>query len=179
MRLERQGLRERNSTACQCAEKASELLHKQRRGFRACPLHWGLLQRDTPNMPAQTPWAAKLPALTFALLAALLLATAVRSHNAIAIATASVLMFACCWASFFGWVFGASSITFSFRMSVRTLALAIYASGMVFPMILGNPVDIRFIAPFAMGILLLCAIAGFQRWPASAHALATASGAAV
>lgn len=52
-------------------------------------------------MPAQTPLAARLPALTFALLAAFLVVTAVRTHNdtTIAIVIASVLMLACCWAS--------------------------------------------------------------------------------
>lgn len=273
-------------------------------------------------MPAQTPLAARLPALSFALLAAFLVATAVRTHNdtTIAIVMASILMFACCWASathllgarpalhlvliavsfgwfaeqmgsthgwffghytytdvlgprlvgvpivipmmwfaltyagyvisnlivwqspvdgapglgnaamlsflaamivtafdlgadpyfvytlkawimaktdgawfgetvqgFFGWVFVAFVIIFSFRMSVRKLALrptspflrrhalvplAIYASGMVFQMLLGNPVEIRSIAPFAMGIPLLCALAGFQRWRAMAEAAA-------
>ena len=44
--------------------------------------------------------------------------------------------------------------------------LSIYAAGMVFQMILGNPVEIRTIAAFAMGIPLLCALAGFQRWRA-------------
>ena len=274
-------------------------------------------------MPAQTPLAARLPALTFALLAAFLVATAVRTHNdtTVAIVTASVLMFACCWASathllgarpalqfvliavsfgwfaeqmgsthgwffghytytevlgarlvdvpivipmmwfaltyagyvicnlivwqspvdgapglgnaamlsfvaamivtafdlgadpylvytlkawimaktdgawfgetvqgFFGWVFVAFVILFGFRLSVRNMALqsaapfhrrhalvplAIYASGMVFQMVLGNPVEIRSIAPFAMGIPLLCALAGFQRWR-SAHGRAAA-----
>ena len=86
---------------------------------------------------------------------------------------------------FFGWVFVAFVIIFGFRMSVRRLALqtaspflrshalvplAIYASGMVFQMILGNPVEIRSIAPFAMGIPLLCALAGFRRWAAPAEA---------
>ncbi|MDP3230917.1 MAG: carotenoid biosynthesis protein [Acidovorax sp.] len=86
---------------------------------------------------------------------------------------------------FFGWVFVAFVIIFGFRMSVRKMALqplspflrrhalvplCIYASGMVFQMILGNPVEIRSIAPFAMGIPLLCALAGFQRWSAPAKA---------
>ena len=88
---------------------------------------------------------------------------------------------------FFGWVFVSFVIIFGFRMSVRRLALqpsspflrrhalvplAIYASGMVFQMILGNPVEIRSIAPFAMGIPLLCALAGFQRWQTTAEAVA-------
>lgn len=52
-------------------------------------------------MPAQKSLAARLPALTFALLAALLVGTAVSTHNDtnIAIVTASVLIFACCRAS--------------------------------------------------------------------------------
>lgn len=274
-------------------------------------------------MPAQTPLAARLPALTFALLAVFLVATAVRTHNdtTVAIVTASVLMFACCWASathllgaraamqfvliavsfgwfaeqmgsthgwffghytytevlgarfvdvpivipmmwfaltyagyvisnlivwqspvdgapglgnaamlsflaamivtafdlgadpylvytlkawimaktdgawfgetvqgFFGWVFVAFVIIFGFRLSMRKRAprplapflprhtlvpLGIYASGMVFQMVLGNPVEIRSIAPFAMGIPLLCAVAGLQRWR-TAHAQAHA-----
>lgn len=84
---------------------------------------------------------------------------------------------------FFGWVFVAFVIIFGFRLSVRSLPLrsptpflrrhalvplAIYASGMVFQMLLGNPVEIRSIAPFAMGIPLLCALAGFQRWQTAA-----------
>jgi len=88
---------------------------------------------------------------------------------------------------FLGWVFVAFVIIFSFRMSVRRLRLqplspflrrhalvplAIYASGMVFQMFLGNPVEIRSIAPFAMGIPLLCALAGFQRWQAPRGATA-------
>lgn len=84
---------------------------------------------------------------------------------------------------FFGWVFVSFAILFGFRMSVRKVALqpsspflrrhalvplALYASNMVFQMILGNPVEIRSIAPFAMGIPLLCALAGYQRWTAPA-----------
>ena len=82
---------------------------------------------------------------------------------------------------FFGWVCVAFVIIFSFRMSARQLPLqpaspflrrhamvplTIYAAGMVFQMILGSPVEIRTIAAFAMGIPLLCALAGFQRWRA-------------
>jgi len=82
---------------------------------------------------------------------------------------------------FFGWVFVAFLIIFSFRLWVRRqsllpaspflrrhalIPLTIYAAGMVFQMILGSPVEIRSIAPFAMGIPLLCALAGFQRWRA-------------
>jgi uncharacterized membrane protein len=86
---------------------------------------------------------------------------------------------------FFGWVFVSFVIIFGFRMSVRKLALqpsspflrrhalvplALYGSNMVFQMILGNPVEIRSIAPFAMGIPLLCALAGYQRWTAPTKA---------
>jgi hypothetical protein len=39
---------------------------------------------------------------------------------------------------------------------------------MVFQMISGNPVAIRSIAPFAMGIPLQCVLAGFGRWRATA-----------
>lgn len=267
-------------------------------------------------MPAPPALAARLPTLSFALLGAFLVATAVRSHNdtTVAIVAASVLMFACCWASathllgaraalrfvlialafgwfaeqmgashgwffgqyrytdvlgtqlgdvpvvipmmwfalayagyvmsnlivwqspvdgapglgnavmlsflgamivtafdlgadpylvytlqawimvktdgawfgetvqgFFGWVFVAFVIILSFRLSVRTVSvrpvspferrhalvpLAIYATGMAFQMAFGCPVEIRSIAPFAMGIPLLCALAGFQRWRA-------------
>lgn len=80
---------------------------------------------------------------------------------------------------FFGWVFVSFVIIMGFRLSVRKLALqpsspflrrdalvplALYGSNMVFQMILGNPVEIRSIAPFAMGIPLLCALAGYHRW---------------
>ena len=85
---------------------------------------------------------------------------------------------------FFFLVFVAFVIIFGFRLSVRHRALqpggrflprhamvplAIYASGMVFQMVLGNPVEIRSIAPFAMGIPLLCALAGLQRWRAASR----------
>lgn len=80
---------------------------------------------------------------------------------------------------FLGWVFVSFVIIFGFRLSVRTLALrpaspfqrhdalvplVLYGSNMLFQMILGNPVEIRSIAPFAMGIPLLCALAGYRRW---------------
>ena len=82
---------------------------------------------------------------------------------------------------FYGWVFVAFLIVLGFRMSVRQPKLqpvrpflrrhamvlpAIYAAGMVFQVLLGNPVEIWTIAAFAMGIPLLCALAGFQRWRA-------------
>ena len=80
---------------------------------------------------------------------------------------------------FFGWVCVSFVILMGFHLSVRSKALrptspfqrrhalvplALYGSGMVFQMVLGNPVEIRSIAPFAMGIPLLSAVAGFQRW---------------
>ncbi len=86
---------------------------------------------------------------------------------------------------FFGWVFVSFVIIFGFRMSVRKLALqpsrpflrhhaliplTLYGSNMVFQMMFGNPVEVRSIAPFAMGIPLLCALAGYQRWAAPAKA---------
>lgn len=86
---------------------------------------------------------------------------------------------------FFGWVFVSFVIIFGFRLSVRKLSLqppspflhhhalvplALYGSNMVFQMILGNPVEIRSIAPFAMGIPLLCAVAGYLRWTAPSKA---------
>ena len=44
------------------------------------------------------------------------------------------------------------------------LPLGIYGSGMLFQMVWGFPVETRAIAPFAMGIPLLCALAGYWRW---------------
>jgi uncharacterized membrane protein len=44
------------------------------------------------------------------------------------------------------------------------LPLGLYASGMVFQLFLGDPVETRTVAVFAMGIPLLCALAGWQRW---------------
>jgi uncharacterized membrane protein len=80
---------------------------------------------------------------------------------------------------FFGWVIVAFSIVALFRWSVRKtpptpstgfslrhacVPLGLYACGMVFQVLRGSPVEIRSIAPFAMGIPLLCALAGLQRW---------------
>jgi uncharacterized membrane protein len=80
---------------------------------------------------------------------------------------------------FFGWVFVSFVIILGFRLSVRKLTpkpstpflrrdalvpLALYASNMGFQMVLGSPVETRVIAPFAMGIPLLCALAGYRRW---------------
>ena len=89
---------------------------------------------------------------------------------------------------FFGWVFVACAILFSFRMSVRKqvlrpladfnkwhalLPLSAYASAMVFQLCVGHPMETRTIAVFAMGIPLLCALAGWQHWktwPRADHA---------
>jgi uncharacterized membrane protein len=80
---------------------------------------------------------------------------------------------------FVGWVFIAFVILLIFRLWVRLATLAaptlaarraalvllvIYASGMVFQMLLGHPVETRAIAVFAMGIPLLCAWHGWLQW---------------
>jgi putative membrane protein len=83
---------------------------------------------------------------------------------------------------FVGWMFIAFVIIFAFRLWARSTALArptpaarraaavpliIYASGMVFQMLLGHPIETRAIAVFAMGIPLLCAGHGWLQWRAS------------
>lgn len=80
---------------------------------------------------------------------------------------------------FFGWVFIAFTIIFSFHLSTRQqqfqtgagykkshllLPIAIYAFSMVFQICVSVPVELRTIAAFAMGIPLLCALAGWCRW---------------
>ena len=81
---------------------------------------------------------------------------------------------------FFGWVFVSFVILSAFRFSTRKMdfkaasagfrphhaavPLGIYGSEMVFQICLGYPVEIKSIAPFAMGIPLLCALAGLHRW---------------
>lgn len=81
---------------------------------------------------------------------------------------------------FFGWVFVSFCILCAFRFSTRKMALkagsvnflprhaivplGIYSAGIVFQVFLGHPVEIKSIAPFAMGIPLLCALGGLQRW---------------
>jgi uncharacterized membrane protein len=80
---------------------------------------------------------------------------------------------------FFGWVFIAFTIIFSFQLSTRQqdlklgtgfakshvlLPISIYAFSMVFQMCVSVPVELRTIAVFAMGIPLLCALAGWRRW---------------
>jgi putative membrane protein len=80
---------------------------------------------------------------------------------------------------FVGWVCVSAAILAAFRRSVRHLPLAfaspvlrrdaavplaMYGTGIAFQMVLGDPPETRAIAPFAMGIPLLCAIAGLLRW---------------
>jgi uncharacterized membrane protein len=80
---------------------------------------------------------------------------------------------------FFGWVSVSFVIVAGFRWSTRQapptpspslaprhvlVPLALYACGMVFQMVHGTPVEVRSMAPFAMGIPLVCALAGLQRW---------------
>ncbi|WP_296449070.1 carotenoid biosynthesis protein [Rhodoferax sp. UBA5149] len=80
---------------------------------------------------------------------------------------------------FFGWVAVASSILFSFRVAVRNqtlrpladfskwhalLPLSLYASAMLFQLCVGYPMETRTIAVFAMGIPILCALAGWHHW---------------
>ena len=80
---------------------------------------------------------------------------------------------------FFGWMFVAFVIIFLFRLTLRPttlkrarsfskrhalVPLGIYAAFMVFQMVVGAPIETRVIAAFAMGIPLLCALAGWRHW---------------
>jgi uncharacterized membrane protein len=80
---------------------------------------------------------------------------------------------------FVGWVFVAGAIVFVFRLVTRKqglhaaagfnkthalLPFGIYGLSMVFTMLKGFPVETRTVAVFAMGIPLLCALAGWWRW---------------
>jgi uncharacterized membrane protein len=80
---------------------------------------------------------------------------------------------------FIGWVFVAFVILSVFRFSLRwspprptavfssrhaLVPISLYVGGMVYQMALGSPVETRSIAPFAMGIPLLCALASYPRW---------------
>jgi putative membrane protein len=80
---------------------------------------------------------------------------------------------------FVGWTFVGFCIVFAFRLVVRRfpvrpatgvdrrhalLPLLIYAGLMVFQIVAGFPVETRSIAVFAMGIPLLCALAGWRHW---------------
>ncbi|WP_210542139.1 carotenoid biosynthesis protein [Rhodoferax sp. PAMC 29310] len=44
------------------------------------------------------------------------------------------------------------------------MPLSLYASAMVFQVLVGHPLETRAIAVFAMGIPILCALAGWRRW---------------
>jgi putative membrane protein len=44
------------------------------------------------------------------------------------------------------------------------LPLLLYGGLMVYQMVLGDPVETRTIAAFAMGIPLVCAVAGWREW---------------
>lgn len=80
---------------------------------------------------------------------------------------------------FFGWATISFIIIFLFRLSLRrwppapklvvskfdmAVPLTVYGGSMVFQMFAGTPVETRTIAFFAMGIPLLCAVCGLQRW---------------
>ena len=84
---------------------------------------------------------------------------------------------------FVGWVFVAWVILVSFHLSVRKsglkmqrgfnkwhalLPFSIYGFSIVFQMLNGHPVETRTVAVFAMGIPLLCALAGWIRWKPTA-----------
>ncbi len=63
------------------------------------------------------------------------------------------------------WTTRSSSRTRStYRTRDAVVPLSIYAGSMVFQMIEGQPVETRTIAAFAMGVPLLCALAGLWRW---------------
>ena len=80
---------------------------------------------------------------------------------------------------FFGWMLVSFTIIALFHLTTPQKALAtdtgftrldallplsIYAFSMVFQMLKGHPVETRTIALFAMGIPLMCALAGLWRW---------------
>ncbi len=84
---------------------------------------------------------------------------------------------------FVGWVTVACAINYCFHLSVRKqgvkvqpgfvkwhalLPFSIFGFSMVFQMLKGYPVETRTIAFFAMGIPLLCAMAGWWRWAPAA-----------
>lgn len=85
---------------------------------------------------------------------------------------------------FFGWMFVSFVIVFGFRLLQRRqgpvvaaaqvskwhvmVPLSIYGGSMVFQMANGYPVETRSIAAFAMGIPLLCALAGWKHWQVQA-----------
>jgi putative membrane protein len=80
---------------------------------------------------------------------------------------------------FAGWATISFTIIFLFRLSLRRwppapkqafskldmgVPLTVYGGSMLFQMFEGTPVETRTIAFFAMGIPLLCAVCGLQRW---------------
>jgi putative membrane protein len=80
---------------------------------------------------------------------------------------------------FFGWTFVGFVIIFGFRVAVSRqvmvpltdfskkdalLPVFIYGGSMAFQICKGYPVETRSIAVFAMGIPLLCALAGYRHW---------------
>ena len=83
---------------------------------------------------------------------------------------------------FFGWMFVSFVIIFGFRLLQRRQApasaavgigkwdlgvpLLVYGGSMVFQMANGSPVETRSVAAFAMGIPLVCALAGWRHWQA-------------
>jgi len=86
---------------------------------------------------------------------------------------------------FFGWMLVSFTIVFCFRLTLTRrpaapplpvnrhhvlVPLTIYGGNMVFQVFLGYPVEIRSIAFFAMGIPLLTAACGYQRWEQPAAA---------
>lgn len=80
---------------------------------------------------------------------------------------------------FFGWMFVSFCIVFLFRLTLRhtpplpwspvsrrhaLVPVLMYAGFMVFQMCVSHPMELRTIAFFAMGMPILCALAGWQQW---------------
>lgn len=103
---------------------------------------------------------AQSPALSFVLVASFVIATAVRTLND---TTTAIKM------RMFVRKTALHSVS-PFLRSDALVSLGACMSGMVFQTMLGNPVDLGTMAPFAMGIPLLCAWAGFQRWSTPSRA---------
>lgn len=87
---------------------------------------------------------------------------------------------------FVGWMFIGGLILVLFRLALRwpartpitpetsravAVPLVIYASGLVFQLLFGHPIETRAIAVFAMGIPLLVSVASWQAWRRSASAI--------
>ena len=86
---------------------------------------------------------------------------------------------------FFGWMFVSFCIVFLFRLTLRhtpplpwspvnrrhaLVPVLMYAGFMVFQMCVSHPMELRTIAFFAMGMPILCALAGWQHWLPSREA---------